>query len=254
MEKMKDNNFQLVILNCPYERWDHQAVRTLFAKMVSLKKEGYGSRYINDVLPVDTSDFIATHVLLCEKQRDGVLEPIMGYKSISIEKCRQYNLNFPGLSLVQSAKMPLHTQAIEKIIEQCDVNQKGLAYLGSWTVSQKFKSRSFKNRNLNLKEAFSTFYRLLYQEQNISEVVIGGTLRFRTEKLFYNLGHRPLSLNGIELPSIQVAHLAKEPVLVMHAEGFIEAFLDIEKKWLSVWNNRIYFDQLEDELNLKLAA
>lgn len=253
MEKMKDS-FQLVILDCPYEKWDHQEVRTFFTEMVSLKKEGYGSRYVMDVLPVDTSDFIATHVLLCEKQKDGRLEPIMGYKSISLEKCRHYNLNFPGLSLVQSAKMPLHTQAIEKIIEQCDANQNGLAYLGSWTVSQKFKKRNLKNRNINLKEAFSIFYRLLYKEQNISEVVIGGTLRFRTEKLFYNLGHRPLSLDGVELPSIQVAHLAKEPVLVMHAEGFIEDFLDIEKKWLSVWNNRIYFDQLEDLLNLKSAA
>lgn len=253
MEKMKDN-FQLVILNCPYEKWDSTVVRTLFTKMVSLKKEGYGNRYVSDVLPVDTSDFIASHVLLCEKQRYGALEPIMGYKSISLEKCRQYNLNFPGLSLVQSAKMPLHTQAVEKIIDQCEVNNKGLAYLGSWTVSQEFKNRRTANRNLNLKDAFSTFYRLLYKEQNISEVIIGGTLRFRTEKLFHNLGHRPLSLDGIELPSIQVVHLAKEPVLVMHAEGFVEAFGEVEKKWLSVWNNRVYFDHLEDVLNLKSAA
>jgi hypothetical protein len=90
-----------------------------------------------------------------------------------------------------------------------------------------------------LKEAFIAFYRMVYREQNVAEVLIGGTLRFKTEKLFSELGHKPLSLNNEPLSPIHVAHLVKEPVLVMHSAEFNEASLEAEKRWRNVWEDRL---------------
>lgn len=243
-------DFQLVVIDSPYEILEHPLVESLFTKMVSLKKKGYGSNYPQGVLPVDTTDFIATHVLLCQKKRDHSLKPIMGYKTTTLEKCREYNLKFPGLGLVQSAQMPLHAQVVEGIIQRCEQEGKRLAYLGSWTVDPQFKQqlKSRPEPRANLREAFMAFYRLLYRQQNVSEVVIGGTLRFGTERIFYDLGHRALQLNGQELSPIQVAHLIKEPVLVMHSTAFSEASIVAEEKWRAVWDLRIH---LNDNILLK---
>lgn len=234
---MKAKQFKLLILDSPFENWGNPQVESMFSKMVTLKKQGYGGCYATGVLPVDTTDFLSTHVLLCEKDGENNFTPIMGYKTITLEKCRQYNLNFPGLSLVQNAKMPVHTQVVQSIIERCEQEQRGLAYLGSWTVNPGYRHRTLLKKEL--KEAFMAFYRMVYREQNVAEVLIGGTLRFKTEKLFSELGHRPLSLDNQPLSPIHVAHLVKEPVLVMHSSNFNDASSEAEKKWRSVWDDRL---------------
>ena len=245
-------DFQLVILDSPYETWDNPWTASLFNKMIALKRLGYGLHYPHGVLPVDTTDFLATHALLCRYDADNSLQPVMGYKTISLEKCRQYNLKFPGLSLVQNAQMPQHAKVVEDIIQRCEHENKNLAYLGSWTVDPHYKNQPGPKENL--REAFLAFYRLLYMEQKISEVLIGGTLRFGTEKIFAALGHSPLTLNGVELSPIHVAHLTKEPVLVMHSTNFTEASQLAIKKWNEVWNNRILIDVANSQSNQKRAA
>jgi hypothetical protein len=244
---MNTKQFKLLILESPFENWGNPLVESIFSKMVTLKKKGYGGCYANGVLPIDTTDFLSTHVLLCEIERDGNFTPVMGYKTITLQKCRQYNLNFPGLSLVQNAKMPVHSEVVQSIIERCEKEQRSLAYLGSWTMNPAYRHRQLLKKEL--KEAFMAFYRMVYREQNVAEVLIGGTLRFKTEKLFSDLGHRPLSLDGQPLSPIHVAHLVKEPVLVMHSADFNETSLEAEKKWHGVWEDRMI---IENE-NLQIA-
>ncbi|KYG65836.1 hypothetical protein AZI86_01820 [Bdellovibrio bacteriovorus] len=228
--------FQLVVLESPIENWSDPAVQKLFNKMVTLKKNGYESRYSQGVLPVDTSDFFATHVLLCEKKINNDLNPIMGYKTVSLSKCLQYNQNFPGLGLVQSANATEHISVVKDIVQRCSQNNTGLSYLGSWTIDPEFKNRC--PQDVHLKSAFITFYHQLYQEQGIKEVLIGGTLRFKTEKLFAELGHRPLSKDGKDLSNIFVTHLVKEPVLVMHATQFLTPPTLQTKIWQQIWDER----------------
>lgn len=231
------NRFQLVILDSPIENWSDPAVQNFFNKMVTLKKKGYESCYPQGVLPVDTSDFFASHVLLCEKTASNELIPVMGYKTISLSKCIQFNQNFPGLSLVQSARMPNHVEVVQNIIEKCTQNKKELAYLGSWTVDPEFKRRC--PEDIHLRSAFIIFYNLFYQERSVAEVIIGGTLRFKTENLFSELGHLPLARNEEILPNIYVTHLVKEPVQVMHAQRFLRPPTLQTRMWEEVWENRL---------------
>ncbi|MGZ3772289.1 MAG: hypothetical protein ACXVCY_00350 [Pseudobdellovibrionaceae bacterium] len=235
-----NGDFQLIIVDAPYENWDDPLVQNLFVKTIGLKNQGYGNNYEHKVMPVDTSDFFGTHILLCEKQLNGTLNPVMGFKSTTLKKCRDYNLGFPGLGLVQSAKMPLHCQAVENIMQSCDREKRGLAYYSSWTIDTKFKKKYYEKNGRDLSDAFCVFYLGISREQKNSEVILGGTLRFRTEKIFEKLGHKPLSLSGQELPPIYVSHLAKEPVLVMHSTNFSDIDLESKEKWLKVWNDRIH--------------
>lgn len=251
MDNIK-HNFQLVILESPYEIWDIENVPALFSKMIELKKEGYNSHYEKKVLPLDTSDFIATHVLLCEKQKEGNLKPLMGYKTVTVKKCEEYNFVFPGLSLVLNAKMPLHAEVINNIIQRCEREQKKLAYLGSWTMDPLLKNQTLLKQQL--KTAFQAFYGLLYREQKVSEVIIGGTLRFHTEKLFTKLGQKPLQLNGEDLSVINVKHLANEPVLVMHGKCANGPLTEVEQQWSPVWNNRIHLQAGDIQNSLPQAA
>lgn len=248
------NSFQLVILECPYEIWEQPMVQSLFSKMVSLKRKGYGHNYLNDVLPVDTSDYIATHVLLCERDKNGTLKPVMGFKSISLKICAKYNLNFPGLGLVQSAKKQTHIQVVESILRRCEDENHGLAYFSSWTIDTDFK-KNYYQKNKDLTDACNVFYFALNKEQNISEVILGGTLRFHTERFFQTLGNRPITLNGVELEPINVIHLAKEPVVVMHGKvESSEVLILSSKKWQKIWNDRIHLRGIEEELKVKNAA
>lgn len=246
-------DFQLVIMDSPYEIVEQSVlVDHLFMQMMSLKKQGYEKHYQHGVLPVDTSDFVATHVLLCRRKRDQSLQPIMGYKTITLDRCQEFNLRFPGLSLVQNAQMPEHTKVVEDIMQRCEKEQKKLAYLGSWTVDPEYRKRPGPHEDL--REAFKAFYRLLYREQNVAEVLIGGTLRFKTEKVFAELGHKALSQNGQELSHIHVAHLNKEPVLVMHSQEFNDSSKLAEQKWQDVWQERIHLEKELLQARQKRAA
>lgn len=249
---MKDvfNRFQLIVLDSPIENWGNPYVQNFFNKMVTLKKKGYEHCYSSGVLPVDTSDFFATHILLCEIGQKNDLIPIMGYKTVSLKQCQFFNQNFPGLGLVQSAQMPVHVAVVKDIVHRCTEENIGLSYLGSWTVDPEFKKRS--PQEVDLKSAFKVFYKRSYLEQGIKEVVIGGTLRFKTEKIFAELGHRPLSKNGQELPNILVTHLVKEPVLVMHSTEFLSPFIPQADAWEQIWKQRLVIDQAYAKL--KLAA
>ena len=95
--------YQLVILDCPYDTWDSQETRELFVKVVGLKLKGYLMSYPYGTLPVDTNDFVGTHHLICEKL-DGQWVPVMGYKSITLSRCKQHQLTISPVGISSSRR------------------------------------------------------------------------------------------------------------------------------------------------------
>jgi hypothetical protein len=121
-----------------------------------------------------------------------------------------------------------------------------LAYLGSWTADPDMKKDPMLRQAL--KEVFVATYTSFYKEAGITDVVIGGTLRFHTERTFADLGHAPLNLAGRELPPIKVTHLVGEKVLVMHAHGFSDKSRLIVERWKPLWNARLEVGEAVFEL------
>lgn len=230
---------RIVVIHNPYDTFQEPLVKDLFSKMVELKLKGYRAEYPYGVLPVDASDFVAAHQMVCIESRSGFV-PIMGYKSTTLEKCQIYNMVFPALNLVRQAGATPHDKAVEAIVANCK-NPAELTYTGSWTVDPSVK----RNPALatQLKHLFKTMYVLYHLENSIHQIIAGGTLRFKTEKLIERWGHEPLTYNGEKLPTIRVKHLLNEEVLVMHLKKFTEEAKVIDEESLALWQDRIVFGE-----------
>ena len=227
----------LVVIDCPYDTIASKITQDLLIKTMALKISGYRQDYEYGVLPVDTSDLIAAHQLVCKKTKEGLI-PLTGYKSTTLQRSKIHGLTFPGLGLVRSANAPLHERAVEKIMADCEGRGASLAYTSSWTMDKTIPKSNRELRTV-LRELFETMYVRYHLEYGIDEILVGGTLRFKTEVLFNFWGHHPLKLEDHELSHINVPNLLGEPVVVMHLKNFSNEAIEKVEKWRSMWDQRV---------------
>lgn len=227
---------RIVTLESFYNSRENSTVQELFMKTILLKFAGYCHNYDYGVLPVDTSDFIATHNLLCLSDMQG-LHPIMGYKMITVEQAQVYGQVFPGLKLAQATGSFRHSAVIKHIMDRCERQNRTLGYLGSWTRDPAIKD----NRELAsaLREIFKAMFYFQAKGSGIDEVVIGGTLRFKTEQLFKTMGFAALQHDGRDLATVHVPHLLKEEVLIMHLSDLNKVPLESADRWKMLWDQRL---------------
>lgn len=230
-------NLKIVVLESPYDTWNDPITGNLLKDLIGFKLRGYGRLYPYGIMPVDGTDLISTHLLTCRLRADGSLCPIMGVRFTSLKKCRLHYTNFPGMSLVQQANSPEHIEALEKIISEVDTRNADLFYEGSFTIDP--MERETKERSIFFRELLTLMYVSYQKETNYSELMGGGTIRFKMEKWLASLGHTPFTKNNIELGPIKVKHLAGEQVLVMHLKEFSFEALRITKKWQHLWDDRL---------------
>lgn len=220
VERAVPEQLRFVTLDCPLERWRDPDVRAAFAEMVRLKMLGFSSQHAAGVMPVDTSDFIASHVLTCVEGSDG-LHLVSAFRTISSERCREFNLTFSAESLAIAAGAREHAEAVREFVGQ----DGGVGYLGSWTIHP--SARDNAALRAALRDDFALGAILAHEEAGIPRIVVGATLRFKVDRLLSPVGFRPLSLKGAELPPIQVRHLHGEPVLLM-CRGKADAPREVE--------------------------
>lgn len=233
LERVRKLKF--VVLESPYDTWSHPLTEKIFSRLMGLKLKGYGCEYPYGVLPVDTTDFIADHLIICEEE-DGELQPIVSIKSVSLAQCRQHGLVFPALVLMRQAGATVHAETIEQIIQTADNHDLDLRYVGSWTIDP--DHRGDKEWGDVLRELFTTIYVSFHHDRK-SQTIAGGTLRFKVDKYIQWLGHQPLSRDGKALPTVRVQHLAGEENLFTHLQSFTFESRSVAKKWQALWNDRI---------------
>lgn len=237
--KNRIERLRLVVMESPYDSWNHPLTEPLFGKMVGLKIKGYGRVYPYGVLAVDTTDLISDHLLICEETESG-LSPLFGNKSVPLTKCELHNLPFSGLSVVEESNAPLHVQAMKRIIADSKKNGVDLRYAGSMTIHP--DETGNKEWSLTLRELFTTLYVRFYQSLQKAEVITGATLRFKVQNYTGWLGHQLIEHNGAPLGAVQVAHLAKEEVLWTHLKAFTPEAQMTAQKWDHLWQNRIHIE------------
>lgn len=253
------HSLRIVIIKNPFKLWHEGHIddfKSIFHEMIGMKLRGYGVEYPYGVLPVDTTDFFATHLLVCQESKNSnhsnalsSLTPVMGFKSTLLSDCLTHQVKFPALSLVEAGGQQSHIERIKKIMRNCETHNNKLAYTGSWTIEPNFR----KNRPLTkiLVELFQAMYVHYHQEENISEVITGGTVRFKADLLLGNLGHDPISLNEKTLPPIEVQHLFGEKVQVLHLKSFSQAAQSVANRYFADWNSRI---ELSENLVQKVST
>lgn len=224
------------MLNCPYDTWQTALTRDLFMQMVGFKLSGFRRVYPYGVLPVDSTDFVATHLLVCLKCEQGLI-PLTGCKTVTRERCDIHRLPFAGLSLVRAAASPAHERAVLAIMDECQRAGRSLAYASSWTVNRAVKvDRALKR---DLREIFEAMFALYYLTEGISDVLGGGVIRLRTDRLFQEWGYRPLTLGDETLPAINVPHLHGDAVTVLYLTAFTPAILEKATRWRWLWDDRV---------------
>lgn len=234
-----ENKLKIVILKDVSRFWSQtndENFKNLFYKMIQLKLHGYNSEYPEGVLPIDTTDFIADHLLVC-KEVHGELIMLSGTKSTTMSASQKHQLNFPGLSLVLAAESKPHIQAMENLMSNCLAHNRELTYTGSWTITP--ETRKDKILRQDILNYFNASYVFHHMESGIDEIVCGGTLRFKVENFLGKIGHEILHVNGQPLEPFSVKHLFGEKVQLLHLKKFTSESLEAAHLLKDDWDNRI---------------
>ena len=227
-----------VILENPYDSWSDPVLREILPKIIELKLEGYKHEYPYGVLPVDTTDFIGVHHVICE-DRGGILVPLLAYKSISLERCQTHRLPFPLLSLTQLPKVTCHGKAVAALIHCCESTGKPLSYYGSWTIHPEV--RKDEVTSAFLREMMAGLHPLSYLESGGNEEILTlAVLRFKVDRMFKFWGYQRAKWQGEELPNFQLPSFFGEAVTMYHFSGnFPETALMAAKKFKHYWDQRL---------------
>lgn len=245
---------KIVVLESPYDTWSNPQVGNLLMSLIGVKLRGYGHEYPYGVLPVDGADLISSHLAICREEENGTLNPLMAIRWTSMKKCRLHYTSFPGMTLLQQAGAVQHVKALEEIIANADERDVDLVYSGSLSIDP--SQRGNKERSLFFRELLTMMYVRYQREIGFAELMAGGTCRFKIEKWLGSIGHEPLGLDGKELSPIEVKHLAKEKVQIMHLREFSFEAMAIAQKWQHLWDERLVIDVKThgDAAALKRAA
>jgi hypothetical protein len=237
---LHQTELKVVVLEAPYDSLEDPEAQEMFGKLMALRLRGYGGKYDYGIMPVDSSDFIATHLAVCKVDRTGltpIMTPIMAYKSVTEPKCQLHRIPFSGLQLPVSAGAKKSIQAVQEIIDRSKERQSLVAYDGGWTMDPNAR----KNRILaqELKNLFTCIQVNHYQRYGKFDLLCGGLLRFQTEQLFSAWGYKPLQLNGESLGAFANPSLGNEPILMMHGQEFSPYALDLARKYQAYWEDRV---------------
>ncbi len=229
------NDLKIVILRCPYINWSLAETKDFFTKMIALKLEGYQQRHFHGVMPIDQIDFIANHVLICEKINNNLI-PISGAKSLPYYFCKPFRVEFTPISVFKKGNYLEHLQYTNNIIADCEKSTRQLTYYGAWTQSPDIKDNGLKSI---LKEIFAATLLLHHQEEKITDIIGFGLPKFKTDLFFYKLGGEKARLNNVELEHIPLEHLNEIESAFIHFTGFSPYIEEMVTKYKKLWNERI---------------
>lgn len=220
----------------------------LFPKILSLKYHGYSKRHTGNILPLDTTDFIGTHLIVCEKENNDYF-PLMAYKSTTIEMCDKYGINFPFLNLLENSGNKICYDETIRIIKKLKEESSSLSYDTSWTMSPRLEGQ--KEKREYLKEILQMLLVNYHQDYNIPNWVTFGICKVKTDLLFKSMGGVEISSSPIvEHPGLggqrSVAILLPSNLYLFHA-------LRMGQKHKKLWENRMVIS-IEEANKLKIAV
>jgi hypothetical protein len=236
-----EKGFRLVVVECPYSTLlTNPMTEDLYMKFMKTKLVGYLQEYSYGVLPFGAYDLIANLVLLC-RENDGALSPVMVFKSTSLERCDRFRLPFEMYDLVPPATAPRHRKAMDELLASARRQKVDVGYNSSWTVHPDARhDRSLKEA---IREASVAIFYHHYTHYRISEVLIGGAVRFKVDKLQKLMGFLDLARSGQSLPAIDCPFLFGEKTALMHLTEFSEMARSAAEKYRFLWDQRLTIEE-----------
>lgn len=229
---------QIVQIENPFQLWDDPLVRNLFEKTSTLKFKGYGPKFPHGVLPVDGSDWIADHFLVCRRDR-GDLEPIMGFRRVTLARCREYFQGFAPMHICHESGCAQHIQEMEKLVHRFDGHPERLSYTGSFTIMPDLRADRMLIQELV--DLMVVLHYLFHEEEAKGHAIITAAApRFRLDALLNMYGFIPLLEPSPEnnWGTVPAPHAAGERVRCMHCRDFSPLLKELAKGYRTMWTNR----------------
>lgn len=239
------SRYRIVIMECPYDSIESPLGMEMFGKLMALKIRGYKKEYSYGVLPVETSDFVSTHKMVCE-EIDGKLFPLMAYKSISLDRAARHGMKLPLMELFETQEnLKIPRLALEKVILEVKAAKKKLNYESSWTIDPEVRKDREKSREL--RHWLNAIHVLDHYEKGMDESVLLGATKFKAEKMFESWGYSPICLAGRPIDPFEVESFDNAHVYLLHLKSFVKASRESAEQFRSEWNKRIVIDAEQNE-------
>ncbi len=200
---------------------------------------GYKSVYPYGVLPIDSNDWFANHVVLCKVDDAGVY-PITGFKSITkgtVDKVGQDFSFYSHLIGDNSANVIESSKLWVKEVSEAGET----AYQGGWTMCPELTADKVVRRMaLEVSQALMPLY---YGEYKIPNMIFAVNSKFKVNKLAEPLGFKYLRQHGIKLPACEWSGHADALYYIMHIEnyGYLDYATQLRDKYKTLWDRRLTF-------------
>jgi hypothetical protein len=246
--------YKFCIVRCPYELMPYSPVSEMFPKIIRLKTEGYRKEYDQHVLPFDSSDFIATHLLLCEKGSNEELRPVLGFKSVTLKKCDDHRINFPMLGMLENTQSdPMYKKVVSSILDEYrrNSNSANVAYNGSFTILPELREDKVLMKYLwDITFSLLTNY---YIDYSINHVLAVCATKFNVHKKKETLGWNFINAGNEELGPYHCSALFGAELVPMELKDVKAKSSESSEKFKDMWEEKIILD-LENLQSRKIAA
>jgi hypothetical protein len=234
---------RVVVLECPYDTLlQSDLSRTVFSDVLALKIKGYLKEYPYGVLPLESADYVANHILLCEEIGQKLV-PHMGFKSVTYDRCQLHQLEFPIFHMIEAAETPeerrIFREVVHSILENAVSHARKIAYNGSWTISPELRAQG--REQVNFRDVSMAIFYQYYRDYGIQQIIAAASTRFKVDKTKTFMGFSHLQKDGKVLSPIFVSTYNREEAYIMHLERFSDELVQMSKTPLhaGLWQDRI---------------
>lgn len=234
--------FKFVVVKAMNEIFNYDEVRDIMPKIFEFKTEGYRAEYPDEVLPYDTSDFISSHILLCEDGSRGLV-PVMGFKSVTLEKCHKHRINFPVFGMLNPEdESKITKQTLEEIVNSYLFTNSStkLAYNGSFTVSPSI--RKDKDLMKHFWDIGFSMFANYYIDEKIDHTLAVCATKFNVHKKKQEMGWNFIMKDGVQLPEYECPSLFGAKLIPMEITDISVKCKEQSKKFKQMWEERIIID------------
>ena len=242
-------NLKIVMLESPYTTLiDNPLAKDLFAQMAELKIKGYKEMYQHGVLPLDATDFVGTHLLVCQEGKEG-LRVVMGYKSTNLSVCDQFSLPFSIYEIVKNHGSIPCREEFEYFLSRCRQNKQEVSYDTSWTIDPKV--RGDKELQGVLKDLTCALLVHHHLDYGIKYWLTFGICKYKTDLYFEKIGAKDVSKHSrLKQP---VLFQTEARTMLCDVDDYTTFALETAQKYLGMWQARLTIKATNEEERLVAA-
>lgn len=225
---------KVIIVRNFFEQLDNNVAADLFVRLLITKRIGYQTKHERRFIPVNTHDYFAIHMIVCHAITS---ELILLAKIVPYSDCVYFNSEFTPFELKNCMSLQYYAE-LEKIVFDRVNSGKDISYSGGWTVNPKFKGQGMSQM---LKDVYAGIHYLIHQHYNLTAVVAFGAQRLGSLEYTKQLGLKPLSLNGKEMPPVYLPYANNLESMIMWEDvsKLSNYSVSMAQKYLYLWESRL---------------